>query len=302
MKAFARVRALADHQRGLVARPQLLAAGVSPTTIQRLIGLGLLDPVIPGIYRTPGAELDHRLRLRAALLGLRGSIVSHESAAELHGMGGVIANRPVVTVPIGRTHRYPDMRVHESTDITSDQVVEVDSMPTSRPARVIIELAQRMPIGRLKSLIESSIIEGHVELGDLEELASRLGRRGKPGTIKLRNALTAIGPGVLVSASILELKGYQLLAEVGLAPPMTQFRPTWLEFIDGCVDFCYPEHLLIIEIDGRRWHTRTSDFERDRYRDNLAQIARWRILRFTWDQIVNHPGYVIDTIRKALAG
>ena len=115
MKAFARVRALADHQRGLVSRAQLLAAGISRTTIQRLIGLKLLDPVIPGVYRTPGAELDHRLKLRAALLGLRGSIVSHESAAELHGMRGVTAKRPVVTVPVGRTHRYPDMKVHEPT-------------------------------------------------------------------------------------------------------------------------------------------------------------------------------------------
>lgn len=302
MKSYARVRVIADHQKGLVARSQLLAAGISPSTIQRLIGVGLLDTVIPGVYRTPGAEFDHRLKLRAAILGLRGSIVSHESAAELHGMGGVIASRPVVTVPIGRTHRYPNMKVHESTDITPDQVVEVDSIPTSRPARVVIELAPRLRIARLRSLIESSIIDGHFELGELEGLAIRLGRRGKPGTVKLRNALAAIGPGVLVSASILELKAHQLLDRVGLAPPMTQFRPTWLEFIDGCVDFCYPEHQLIIEVDGRRWHTRTSDFERDRYRDNLAQLAHWRILRFTWDQVVSHPGYVIDTTRKALAG
>jgi hypothetical protein len=41
-------------------------------------------------------------------------------------------------------------------------------------------------------------------------------------------------------------------------------------------------------------------FQLDRQRDNLAQLAGWIILRFTWDDIVKRPSYVIATVRDAL--
>ncbi len=58
------------------------------------------------------------------------------------------------------------------------------------------------------------------------------------------------------------------------------------------------EGRLIVEIDGRRWH---SDFERDRRRDASAAIGRYRTLRFTWKQVLyDWPG-VQAAVLAALA-
>jgi len=41
-------------------------------------------------------------------------------------------------------------------------------------------------------------------------------------------------------------------------------------------------------------------FESDRLRDNAAQLAGWRILRFTWLEITQNPERVASTVRRAL--
>lgn len=39
---------------------------------------------------------------------------------------------------------------------------------------------------------------------------------------------------------------------------------------------------MILEADGRTYHTRLGDFERDRARDNAAAASGLIVLRFTW--------------------
>jgi very-short-patch-repair endonuclease len=50
----------------------------------------------------------------------------------------------------------------------------------------------------------------------------------------------------------------------------------------GRVDLLLPDHRLIVEADGRRWHTRVADFDRDTWRDNQATANGYGVLRFTW--------------------
>ena len=56
-----------------------------------------------------------------------------------------------------------------------------------------------------------------------------------------------------------------------------------------------------IEIDGRFHEDDHDVFEEDRVRQNALVRAGWRVLRFTYAMIVNHPDYVVGLIRAALA-
>jgi len=38
----------------------------------------------------------------------------------------------------------------------------------------------------------------------------------------------------------------------------------------------------------RAWHTREEDFERDRWRDNLANVHGYDVLRFTFNELTRH--------------
>lgn len=57
---------------------------------------------------------------------------------------------------------------------------------------------------------------------------------------------------------------------------------------------------LILEADGRRWHTRLEDFDRDRQRDIEASLLGWTVLRFVWADLIERPAWVCDVVRQHL--
>ncbi|MGH8875223.1 MAG: endonuclease domain-containing protein, partial [Acidimicrobiia bacterium] len=153
----------------------------------------------------------------------------------------------------------------------------------------------------LRSLVQHCLIQRLCKWTELEETLTKLARRGRPGSKPFRDVLTEIGPGVALSESVLELLAYELLICHGLPEPVRQHPLPWRDTRDGRVDLVYPHARLIIELDGRRWHTQAEAFEMDRRRDNLAQLAGWRVLRFTWQQLKNHPEEFIAVVAQALA-
>ncbi len=68
----------------------------------------------------------------------------------------------------------------------------------------------------------------------------------------------------------------------------------------GRVDFAYPHERLLVEVDGRRWHSRDQAFDHDRRRDQEAVMAGWRVLRFTWRQVSQQPTEVAHAVRTVL--
>ena len=70
--------------------------------------------------------------------------------------------------------------------------------------------------------------------------------------------------------------------------------------MNGRVDLAYTDQHLLVEGDSQRWHGTPEAFQADRRRDNLAQIAGWTILRFTWEDITKRQEYLVGTIRAAL--
>jgi very-short-patch-repair endonuclease len=53
---------------------------------------------------------------------------------------------------------------------------------------------------------------------------------------------------------------------------------------------------MLLEADGRRWHTRIRDLRRDHERDAEVARAGWITLRFMHEQLVGAPGEVAATV------
>ena len=68
----------------------------------------------------------------------------------------------------------------------------------------------------------------------------------------------------------------------------------------GMDDALLPDHRLIIEADGRRWHTRMNDFDRDQRRTNEATARGWGTLHFTWVHLTHFTDDVIDVVRRTV--
>ena len=62
-----------------------------------------------------------------------------------------------------------------------------------------------------------------------------------------------------------------------------------------------PDHRLIIEADGRRWHARFADFDRDKWRDNQATAHGYRVLHFTWVHLRDLTTDSLEVVNQTLA-
>ena len=129
---------LAAPQHGVVHRRQLGSLGLSAKVIRRLARDGFLEPVGSSVLRVGGAQVTWHQRLWIAVLEAPpGSLVSHRSAARLHGIGR-FAEGPIDvtelddpetvrrTAEVRRTNRMPP--VHRT---------EVGGLPITTVARAL---------------------------------------------------------------------------------------------------------------------------------------------------------------------
>jgi hypothetical protein len=98
------VASIAARQHGVVARRQLLVAGISASWIDKRLDKGLLIRVYPGVYRVghmaPSVEADY---MAAVLACGEGAVLSGPAAAMLLGLiRRRQAPRPDVTAPKDR--------------------------------------------------------------------------------------------------------------------------------------------------------------------------------------------------------
>lgn len=153
MEVLARLAAeVAEDQWGLVTRSQALAAGVPRATFARLVAAGALVRMAHGVYRIAGGPDPGHLDLRAAWLQLdpltpawqrvrsdQVAVVSHRSAAELYGLGDLIADNHEFSVPVRTQTRRRDVRLYLRQLQPEDRDV-VDEMPVTRAHRIVADL------------------------------------------------------------------------------------------------------------------------------------------------------------------
>ena len=87
-----------------------------------------------------------------------------------------------------------------------------------------------------------------------------------------------------------------ILDDPRLPPHVAQAPVPWRSSMPERCDELIPDWRRIVEGDGRLWHTREADFERDRARDHEAQRHGYEVTRFTYHQLVDDPDYAIGVL------
>src|SRR5262245_21588897 len=110
------LRALVSRQDGVVTRTQVLACGLTQAALEARLVAGKWQKVFPGVYATFSGPLPRRAAMWAAVLRAGpGTVLSHESAAELVGLLDQPTDRVHLTVPHCRTPaRIPGVVIHRS--------------------------------------------------------------------------------------------------------------------------------------------------------------------------------------------
>jgi hypothetical protein len=107
--------------------------------------------------------------------------------------------------------------------------------------------------------------------------------------------------GSTITRNELEERFLDICRQANLPPDATN---AWIPFPDGAgaeADFVWRDRRLIIEVDGRDVHTTRRAFEHDRRRDQRLSMLGWRVVRFTWRQVLCEPAAVAATVAALLA-
>ncbi len=284
----AAIAVLAERQHGVVARRQLILLGFGGRAIDRRIAQARLHPVHSGVYSVGHRVLSQRGRWMAAVLACGpGAVLSHQSAASLWNIRHTAKGRIDVTTPRDLRPR-PGIHPHRAV-LPSDEITIHDGIPTTTPARTLLDLAAVVPRQTLERALDEAEI---LRLPGPAPLLDRYPRRR--GAKNLR-ALLLTSRSPTPTRNEFEARFVTLLDEYGIT------RPEINIIIEGYeVDAAWREARLIVELDGFATHGTRHAFERDRLRDRRLQAAGWRVIRLTWEQLAE-ADEVAREVRQLLA-
>ncbi|MFF0547205.1 type IV toxin-antitoxin system AbiEi family antitoxin domain-containing protein [Nocardia thailandica] len=166
---------LASEQWGLVTSRQAGAyVGASPQQLKKLADSGMLERVRHGMYRVARFPYDQHQDLRVAWMALDPDrliwqrlddqvptgVVSHRSAALVHGLGDVDADQVELTCQRRVRLNLPDAVIHRG-HITRDDWVVVDGLAVTTPLRTIADLAESgIDAGHLAGIVRDTLARG----------------------------------------------------------------------------------------------------------------------------------------------
>lgn len=291
----------AQRQHGLLTRSKLRQLGFSPRVERRRVATGRWQYFGGGVLFLSPAPMTYRQRCCWASMAT-GGVVSHHSAALLQGLPGIgeskhdrgrLERRPVsVVVTPERWNQRSGITVHRSKTVRVGSHIE--GIPTTSAERTAVDLSSMEPTSCWHRVVDLGLANGKIELTALAREMDDAAYRGRPGLVELREVVAQRfkSPG---TASELEFLFRELLEGTSFPPPTSQRKHSW-----GRVDFVWADVKVVIEMDSRSWHARFGDFEKDRRRDQLAQLEGWRTFRFTWDQIKHRPHEILEVLAAML--
>ncbi len=161
----------------------------------------------------------------------------------------------------------------------------------------MLDLAAVIPVWQLRTALAEAEVLRIVDLSVLRALLRR--SRGRRGVARLRLILEELHPETKRTRSDLERLFLDMCGKGGLPTPEVNVSL----HVSGRrlkPDFLWRDAGLIIEADSRRFHDTDSAFQHDRQREQLLQLAGWRVSRCTWEQVEREPRRLVQTIQALL--
>jgi hypothetical protein len=296
-EAHALLAERARQQFGVIGLGQLDELGVSREQLRYLTERGIVHHVAHRAYEFAAVPPSWRGRLQAWLFALGAdAVVSHEAAAKLHGLDRF--QRDVLEFTVTRTRRgteLSDVIVHTSLVLPDDDVVEIEGLRVTSPARTIIDLAGlHIKTVRVEAAIDSALRLG---LTDVEALMRRLNAlrgKGRRGVERLETMLITSG-----GHSILEREFLKIIEAWKFPNPQTQVVHEHDGRFVARVDFLFPDHGIVVEVSGGRGHSTAADRAKDARRRNELQDMGRLVLEFTYEDVMEREPYVVRTLRQS---
>lgn len=279
--------ALADRQRGVVSIEQLRRLGYSTSAVGRAVESGWLHSIDRSVYAVGHTHLDLHAQCFAAVFACGpGAVLSHHSAAWLHGLARWSPNPFHVTGPVARRPRLP-VRIHRARRLEAADRMRVEGIPVTAVPRLLLDMAAAVKYAQLEKMVERA---EELRLFDLRQVEDLLGRTvGHHGHGRLRRAIALYRP-TSFTRSGLEKRWLELVLQ-----PRMNYVEQGFE-----LDCYWPEHRFAVELDVFETHGTRAAFERDRERQEELLLAGIAMTRVTGPRLEREPEAVISRVARLL--
>ena len=284
--AKARVAELAAAQFGRVRYGQLRRFGVSDRTIRRWRAAGYLHPVLPHVDAVGHSGQSTEADLAAAVLYAGPeAMLSHGTAIWWLDL-----------------LRHPPAEIHVSTPrrVASTEGVIVHSrralervmhrgLPVTTVSQALLDFAATGPHDLLRLALATADYRDCLDIPTLQKLTGP----GIAGSAAIHDALQIHLPQLAHTRSELERLLLTFCQQHHLPIPVCNvYLHGWL------ADAYWPDHRLVVEVDGYRGHRTPAQLERDHQRDLELRAAGYIVIRYTWRQLTETPASVARELRQ----
>jgi hypothetical protein len=262
------------------------------------VAAGRLIRIHRGVYAVGHGRLTVRGRWMAAVLAYGPTaVLSHRSAASLHGLRPDNRPKSDITLPSPSARPRPGIDVHRSATLLAADVTTVDAIPCTSVARTLLDLAGVVNRRGVERAVDQAEVLRVFDLRAVQEVLSRAA--GRHGAGVLRRVLAEYDGPTLTDRE-LEERLYDICRRAGVPKPELN---VWIPLEGEMVkpDFLWRAERLIVETDGWATHGTRRAFEDDRRRDRRLRLAGWEVVRFTWRDVEREPDETADAMARLWA-
>jgi very-short-patch-repair endonuclease len=278
-----------------VTRRQLLAAGISSAAIDGMLKRGLVRRIHRGVYAVFDGGQHRLARETAALLACgEGAVLSHRSAAALWDLTAAWDGPvDVMIADCERGRKRSGIRLHRATTLLPRDIRIHHNVPVTSPAKTLLDLAANVSARDLERALDEALVVR--QLVREHEVADVLAREPHHRGTRVMKGLLSDRGSARITHSEAERLFMKLVRDAGLPLPEVQ-----VQIAGYRVDFFWPQHGVAFEVDGYRFHTSRSAFNRDRSKDAALKAVRVDPNRVSRDQVKFEPLTVVNYVTAAL--
>lgn len=285
---------LAAAQSGVFNVAQVRHLGFDRASVYRRIKRGEWVRLDDSVYALASAPRTWEQTLWAAVSSRTPAAVTHWAASRLLGVPDIRQSDPAILVRRGSNVRSSLARVYESDELDRIAVTTVNGLPVTTMPETLFVLARDTDDEALIRVFDQALVAGKLDLRAMAATIDREAGRRTPGAPLFRRLTSArMLTAPSHSSSYLERLLESILHDPRL-PPWSREYEFSLRGKPCRVDAYVAAARLVIEADGRNWHTKGEDFESDRRRDNALAARGIQVLRFTHDMLVDEPATCLE--------
>ncbi len=232
--------------------------------------------------------------------GLPGTDDARTASAKLHGVLTHLSAAREWGWEVVRPPVLPQVTVPRKRNVVADRRAGVqlfwrDIDPRHHNGRItsrawtVIDCARDLPFAEALAVVDSALREGRVERADLTPLVEKLSAKARRQVARVLEAADERAANPFESA----LRAYALEAGLDVVP---QLEVRSHGFI------CHPDLVdaarkVVVEAEGFEWHGKRKALHRDCRRYTMLALGGWRVIRFSWEDVMFHPEYVRASLR-----